>query len=98
MPFVSPSQGVGLSSCLSLSTLEISETPQPEKLLHQQQNAYADQGGGEPAAAVDVFMQKKFSQDGGADISKRRGCGRDQAGVAPGERGKKTEETEDEAA
>src|SRR5579864_5673087 len=98
MPFVSPSQGVGLNSCLSLSTLEISETPQPEKLLHQQQNAHADQSGGEPAAAVDVFMQQELGQDGGADVSQRRRGRRDEAGVAPGERGQQAEEAKDEAA
>jgi hypothetical protein len=34
------------------------------KLLDQQQDADADQGGGDPAAAVDVFMQEELGQDG----------------------------------
>jgi hypothetical protein len=41
-------------------------------LLHQQQHAHTHQRGGEPAAAVDVFMQQEFGQDGGTDIGKRR--------------------------
>jgi hypothetical protein len=69
-----------------------------QELLSQQQHAHTDQCGREPAAAVDVFMQYEFSQDGGADISKRRGRGRDEAGITPGERGKQTEKAEDEAA
>ncbi len=39
-----------------------------QNLLNQQQNAYADQCGGEPAATVDVFMQQKFGQNGRADV------------------------------
>jgi general stress protein YciG len=49
----------------SLAALEISE-----RLLHQQQYTHADQRGGEPAAAVDVFMQQEFGEDGGTDIGK----------------------------
>src|ERR1700739_1407714 len=43
-------------------------------------------------------MQQEFGHDGGADIGKRSGGRRDEAGVAPGERGQQAEEAEDEAA
>ena len=43
-------------------------------------------------------MQQELGQDGRADVRKRRGSRRDQAGVAPGERGQQAEEAEDEAA
>jgi hypothetical protein len=43
-------------------------------------------------------MQQELGQDGGADVSKRRRCGCDEAGVAPGERGQQAEEAEDKAA
>ncbi len=38
--------------------------PMSEKLLDQQQDADADQRGGDPAAAVDVFMEKELGEDG----------------------------------
>jgi hypothetical protein len=43
-------------------------------------------------------MQQEFGHDGGANIGKGSGSGSDEAGVAPGERGKQAEEAEDEAA
>lgn len=66
--------------------------------LHQQQHAHADQGGCDPAAAVDIFMKKELCQHRGTDKRKRSGGRRHQAGVAPGKRGEQAEKAEDEAA
>jgi hypothetical protein len=42
-------------------------------------------------------MQQEFGHDGGADIGKGSGGGRDEAGVAPGERRQQAEEAKDES-
>lgn len=46
-------------------------------------DASSDQHSGDPAAAVDFFVQKDFSGEGVADKGQRRGGGSDQADVAP---------------
>src|SRR5271165_391503 len=59
----------------------------------QQGHASRYQHGGEPSAAINFFVKENLGGEGVANECQRRGRGRDQADISPGQREQQTEES-----
>src|SRR5271165_7320664 len=63
-------------------------------LVSEQCDAAGDAEGGHPAAAIDVFFQVDVSDEGIGEEGERRGCGPDDADIAPRQSDQQAEEAE----